>query len=174
MWLFDWLIDWLIKLNIIFGSTWQNDNPNPTPTPHLTINSTKLFYMMPMSLSYVHICVEQLQSGDGRILTFQLCYVHTYAEWTRRICHFLRTKMVWGARFPSGHRKLGVGPICWGADFIPARPPLHNRTFVNACNDLCSRQFSARLRLRPLCACVNVPLEMLMIAVTDVYFDFFF
>ena len=63
-----------------------------------------------------------------------------------RIWHFLRTKMVWGARFRSGRGKLGVGPISWGADFAPAPPPLRDRACVNACDDLCWSQFSARLR----------------------------
>ena len=62
-----------------------------------------------------------------------------------RICHFLRTMMVWGARFRSGRGKLGVGPI----SFAPAPPPLRDRACVNACNDLCWSQFSARPRPRP-------------------------
>ena len=65
-----------------------------------------------------------------------------------RICHFLRTKMVWSARFRSGRGKLGVGPISCGADFAPAPPPLRDRACVNTCNDLCWSQFSARLRPR--------------------------
>ena len=92
-------------------------------------------------LSYVHICAERLRSGDGRILTFQLRYrgyVHTYAERTRADLPFLEdTEMVWSARFRSGRGKLGVGPICCGADFAPAPPPLRDRACVNACNDLC-------------------------------------
>ena len=67
-----------------------------------------------------------------------------------RICHFLRTMMVWSARFRSGRGKLGVGPISCGADFAPAPPPLRDRACVNACNYLYWSQFSAR-------ACVNVP-----------------
>ena len=63
-----------------------------------------------------------------------------------RICHLLRTRMVWRARFPSGRGKLGVGPICCGADFAPAPPPLRDCAFVNACNDLGWSQFSACLR----------------------------
>ena len=41
-----------------------------------------------------------------------------------RICHLLRTQMVWSARFRSGRGKLGVGPICCGADFASAPRPL--------------------------------------------------
>ena len=74
-----------------------------------------------------------------------------------RICHFLRTKMVSSTWFRSGRGKLGVGPICCGADVAPAPPLLRNHVFVNACNDLCWSKFSARLRPRPLPACVNVP-----------------
>ena len=66
-----------------------------------------------------------------------------------RICHLLRTMMVWSARFRSGRGKLGVGPISCGADFAPAPPPLRDRACVNTCNDLCWSQFSARLRPRP-------------------------
>ena len=65
-----------------------------------------------------------------------------------RICHFLRTMMVWSARFRSGRGKLGVGPISCGADFAPAPPPLRDRACVNTCNDLCWSQLSARLRPR--------------------------
>ena len=70
------------------------------------------------------------------------------AERTRsgRICHFLRTMMVWSTRFRSGRGKLGAGPISCGADFAPAPPPLRDRACVNTCNDLCWSQFSARLR----------------------------
>ena len=32
-----------------------------------------------------------------------------------RICHLLRTRMVWSARFQIRRGKLGVGPICCGA-----------------------------------------------------------
>ena len=75
-----------------------------------------------------------------------------------RICHFLRTMMVWSARFRSRRGKLGVGPISCGAVFAPAPPPLRDRACVNACNDLCWSQFSARLRPpAPARACVNVP-----------------
>ena len=66
-----------------------------------------------------------------------------------RICHFLRTMMVWSTRFRSGRGKLGVGPISCGADFAPAPPPLRDRACVNTCNDLCWSQFSARLCPRP-------------------------
>ena len=65
------------------------------------------------------------------------------------ICHFLRTMMVWSARFRSGRGKLGVGPISCGADFAPAPPPLRDRACMNTCNDLCWSQFSARLRPCP-------------------------
>ena len=64
-----------------------------------------------------------------------------------RICHFLRTMMVWSARFRSGRGKLGVGPISCGAVFAPAPPPLRDRACVNTCNDLCWSQYSARLRM---------------------------
>ena len=40
-----------------------------------------------------------------------------------RICHFLRTMMVWSMRFQSRCEKLAVGPICCRADFAPAPPP---------------------------------------------------
>ena len=65
-----------------------------------------------------------------------------------RICHFLRTMMVWSVRFRSGCGKLGVGPISCGAVFAPVPPPLRDRACVNACNDLCWSQFSARPRPR--------------------------
>ena len=63
--------------------------------------------------------------------------------------HFLRTMMVWSARFRSRRGKLGVRPISCGAVFAPAPPPLLDHACVNACNDLCWSQFSARLRPRP-------------------------
>ena len=66
-----------------------------------------------------------------------------------RICHFLRTMVVWSARFRSGCGKLVIGPISCGAVFAPAPPPLRDRACVNACNDLCWSQFSARPRPRP-------------------------
>ena len=113
------------------------------------------FFIYISLLSYVHTCAGRLRSGGGRILTFPLRYrgyVHTYAERTRGgrgwICHFLRTMMVWSARFRSGRGKLGVGPISCGAVFAPAPPPLRDRACVNTCNDLCWSQFSARLRPR--------------------------
>ena len=74
-----------------------------------------------------------------------------------RICHFLRTKMVWSVRFRSGSRKLDVRPIRCEADFAPAPPPLHDRACVNACNDLYWSQFSARLCPLVLRVCVNIP-----------------
>ena len=76
-----------------------------------------------------------------------------------RICHYLRTKIVWSAQFQSGHGKLGVGPICCGVDFAPTPPTFCDRVCMNACNDLCWSQFSNRLCPHPLRACVNVPLE---------------
>ena len=54
-------------------------------------------------LSYVHICAERLQSGDGRILTFPLCYrgyVNTYAERTRNNAG--------GSAIYWGHRWFGA------------------------------------------------------------------
>ena len=67
-----------------------------------------------------------------------------------RICHFLRTMMVWSARFRSGRGKLGVGPISCRADFAPAPPLLRDRACVNTCNDLCWNQFPpASARARP-------------------------
>ena len=66
-----------------------------------------------------------------------------------QICHFLRTRMVWSARFRSGRGKLVVGPICCGANFVPAPPPLLDRACVNACDDLCWSQFSACFRAPP-------------------------
>ena len=75
-----------------------------------------------------------------------------------RICHFLRTKMVWSTRFQSERGKLGVGPICCRVDFAFAPLPLRDRVCVKACDDLCRSQFSARLCPRPLRACVNIPL----------------
>ena len=66
-----------------------------------------------------------------------------------RICHFLRTMMVWSARFRRGRGKLGGGPISCGAVFAPAPPPLRDHACVHACNDLCWSQFSARPRPRP-------------------------
>ena len=122
----------------------------------MTSSNRNIFLVTGPLLSYVHTCAGRLRSGGGRILTFPLRYrgyVHTYAERTwsgrGRICHFLRTIMVWSARFRSGRGKLGVGPISCGADFAPAPPPLRDRACVNTCNDLCWSQFSARLRPRP-------------------------
>ena len=100
--------------------------------------------------SYVHTCAGRLRSGGGWILTFPpgyRGYVHTCGR--GRICHFLRTMVVWSARFRSGRGKLGVGPISCGADFAPAPPPPRDRACVNTSNDLCWSQFSARLRPRP-------------------------
>ena len=75
-------------------------------------------------------------------------FTHTWSG-RGRICHFLRTMMVWSAQFWSGRGKLGVGPISCGAVFAPAPPPLRDRACVNACNDLCWSQFTARPRPRP-------------------------
>ena len=72
-------------------------------------------------------------------------FTHT-RSWRRRICRLLRTQMVWSTQFQSGRGKLGVGPNCCGADFVPAPPPLRDRVCENACNDLCWTQFSARVR----------------------------
>ena len=69
-------------------------------------------------------------------------FTHTRSG-RRRICHLLRAKMVWSARFQTRRGKLGVRPICCEADFAPALPPLRDRVCVNACNDLCWSQFSA-------------------------------
>ena len=78
-----------------------------------------------------------------------------------RICHFLRTKMVWSVRFRSRRGKLGVGPICCGADFAPAPPPLRDHVCVNTCDDLSWSQFCTRLRPLLLRACVNIPLNQI-------------
>ena len=74
-------------------------------------------------------------------------FTHTWSG-RGRICHFLRTMMVWSARFRSGRGKLGVGPISCGTVFAAAPPPLRDCACVNACNDLCWSQFSARPRPR--------------------------
>ena len=112
----------------------------------------KIIFDHLIALSYVHTCAGRLRSGGGRILTFPLRYCGMFTHtWSGRgqICHFLRTMMVWSARFRSGRGKLGVGPISCGADFAPAPPPLRDRACVNTCNDLCWSQFSAHLRPRP-------------------------
>ena len=67
-------------------------------------------------------------------------FTHTWSG-RERICHFVRTKMVWSARFRSGRGKLGIGLICCGADFASAPPPLRDHVCVNACSDLCWSQF---------------------------------
>ena len=56
--------------------------------------------------------------------------------------------MVWSARFRSGRSKLGVGPIFCGAVFVPPPPPLHDRAYVNAFNDLYCSQFSTHAHPR--------------------------
>ena len=91
--------------------------------------------------SYVHTCPEKFRSGGGRIVTFPLRHrgcVHTYPERTWADLPFLGTR-----GFEAGAEILGVGPICCGADFAPAPPPLCDRVCLNACNDLCWSQFSA-------------------------------
>ena len=67
-------------------------------------------------------------------------FTHTWSG-RERICHFVRTKMVWSVRFRSGRCKLGIGLICCGADFASAPPPLRDHVCVNACSDLCWSQF---------------------------------
>ena len=97
------------------------------------------------NLSYVHTSAERLQNRG-----FWYSHSATAGMFTHtrsghgRICHFLRTMMVWSAWFRSRRGKLGVGPISCGAVFAPAPPPLRDRACVNACNDLCWSQFSAR------------------------------
>ena len=81
--------------------------------------------------------------------SFKKMYLKMSSAKRRPFClgfNVLRTKMVWSTGFRSGRGKLGVGPICCGADFVPAPPPLRDRACVNACNDLCWSQFSARVR----------------------------
>ena len=124
--------------------------------------------MCERTLSYVHICAERLQSGDGRVLTFLLRYrgyVHTYAERTRsgrgRICHFLRTKMVWSALVRSGRGKLGVGSLAAERILLPLRlrpATAYKWTHVMICVEANFSPASAHFRPRPLRACVNVPL----------------
>ena len=63
-------------------------------------------------LSYVHICVERLWSGDRRILTFPLRYrgyVHTYAERTRPDLPFLEDRDVLECAISKWTQKIG----CW-------------------------------------------------------------
>ena len=91
-----------------------------------------------------------LRSGGGQILTFPLRrrgYVHTYMEQTLADLPFLGGKDGLERAVSKLTRKieLGVGPICCGADFASAPPPLHNCVCVNTCNDLCWSQFSARV-----------------------------
>ena len=67
----------------------------------------------------------------------------------------------WGQRW-LGPRSFEVDAENWVLDpFVAVRIllPLRDRVCVNACNDLCWSQFSARLHPRPLRACVNVPLD---------------
>ena len=120
----------------------------------------KPLYAPMMARLLTHICITQAtftnarggcgaeaggfwNSGSATVGIF----THTRSG-RGRICHFLRTMMVWSARFWSRRGKLGVGPISCGAVFAPAPPPLRHRACVNACNDLCWSQFSARLRPR--------------------------
>ena len=96
---------------------------------------------------------ERTRSGCGADAEWTRSGCGADTEWTRsgrgRICHFLKTMMVWSVRFRSGRGKLSVGPISCGADFAPAPPLLRDRACVNTCNDLCWSQFSARLGPRP-------------------------
>ena len=46
-----------------------------------------------------------------------------------------------GAQFLSRHGKLGVEPMCCRAEFAPALSSLHDRIYVNTCNDLCPSQW---------------------------------
>ena len=149
---------------------WQKENINQglhsQQTPHILTDNLWSVYCEDLGENCLHKATfTHVRSG---------CGAETGVFWHRRsatagmfthtrrgrgpICHFLRTKMVWSMRFRSGREKLGVGPVCRGADFAPAPPPLRDRVCVNACNDLCWSQFSAHLCLRPLHACVNVPL----------------
>ena len=86
--------------------------------------------MCERTLSYVHICAERLQSGDGRILTFPLRYrgyVHTYAERTRADLSFLEDEDGLEGAVSERTRKIGCWPISCGADFAPAPPPPRDR-----------------------------------------------
>ena len=102
------------------------------------------------ALSYVHTCSGCAAEAGGfwysRSVTAGM-FTHTRSG-RGRICHFLRTMMVWSTRFRSGRGKLGVGPVSCRAVFAPAPPPFGDRACVNACNDLCWSQFSARPRPR--------------------------
>ena len=70
----------------------------------------------------------------------------------------------WGQRwfgvrvFKADEVNWVLDPFFCGADFAPAPPLLCDRVCVNACNDLCWSQFSARFCPHLLHACVNVTL----------------
>ena len=73
--------------------------------------------------------VEQLQSWVGWILTFPLCYhgyVDTNAERTWVDLPFVEDNDCFGVCGFEAGGKLGVGPICCGADLLPLR--LHSAT----------------------------------------------
>ena len=68
-----------------------------------------------------------------------------------QICHFLRTMMVWSARFRSGRGKLGVGPISCGAVLLPLRlrsATAHVWTHVMICVEANFLPAPARIRPR--------------------------
>ena len=93
-------------------------------------------------LSYVGCGAEAGGIWHSRFATAGM-FTHTRSG-SGRICHFLRTMMVWSVRFWSGRGKLGGGPISCGAVFAPAPPLIRDRACVNTCNDLCWSQFSTR------------------------------
>ena len=125
----------------------------PRPVSHHLIHQTWQKHKTTFTYARSSCGAETGRFCHSRCATADM-FTHT---WSGRICHFLRTTMLWSVRFRSGRGKLGVGPICCGADFAPAPPAFRDRVCVNACNDLCWSQFSTRLHPRPLRTCVNVP-----------------
>ena len=88
-------------------------------------------------LSYIHICAERLQSGDGPILTFQFryCgYVHIYAERTWADLPFVEDKDEIGVYgFKADAENWALDPIVAERILLLLR----NHIRLNACNDLC-------------------------------------
>ena len=98
------------------------------------------------------------RSGDRRIFTFPLRYlgyVHTYAVRTWADLPFLEDKDGWERAVLKRMRKIGCWtPFVAERGFAPSPPLLRDRVCVNACNDLCWSQFSARVRSAHVWTCL--------------------
>ena len=145
----------------------------PIPSPFLLGDLVKANPAQLKTFNEIQSCILCLTTVQPILELLFWCpiynYVHTCMKrlWRRadfdipallpRVCSHIRDldmgrsaiswgqRWFWGVRFQSRRGKLGVGPICWRADFAHNPPLLRGRVCVNTCNDLCWSQFSARV-----------------------------